>query len=164
MTIEREPGTFEHAVKVIMDHLGTDGVARFAEQNGWSVSLVEKWSLPTVDRCPNVHQALALDTAYIMAGGEGAPMHEAHEALLTREVGESVACRRALAATIAEASAEMGDATAAAIMLTQPGASPHQIHRAMREAEQALGAVGRLRRTIRRFLSTGGRVPGGAHQ
>ncbi len=162
MTIEREPGTFAHAVKAIMDHLGTDGVARFAAHNGWSVNLIEKWSHPTLERWPNVHQALALDTAYIMTGGEGAPMHEAHEAMLTREVGEGFACRRALAATIAEVSEEMGDATAAAIFLTQPGATPHQIKRAIRETEQALSALGRMRRAVRKFLSTGGQVPGGA--
>jgi hypothetical protein len=158
MTIERDPDTFDAAVTTITDLIGCDGAALAV---GKSASLVEKWSRPGTNRSPNVHQALALDAVYMMAGGTCAPMHDMHDRLLRREVGEGIACRRELAASIAEASEEMGDAIAAAVVLTQPNATYQQKQRAWREAEQALGAIGRLGRTVKRFLSTGGQVPGG---
>lgn len=167
MTIARDPLTFDAAVTIITDLIGCDGAARAV---GKSVSLIEKWSRPGTDRSPNVAQALALDVAYIMAGGTGAPMHEMHEALLTREVGDTIACRRALGEALAEASTEMGEAFAAAMPLFQPGASPQQRSRALRETEQAYGAVGRMLRRVKSFLptaargctSTIGQGPGGA--
>jgi hypothetical protein len=158
MTIERDPDTFYAAVKTITDLIGCDGAGLAV---GKSASLVEKWSRPDTNRSPNVHQALALDAAYMMAGGTCAPMHDMHDRLLRREVGEGVACRRELAASIAEANKEVGDALGAAVVLTQPDATFQQKQLAWRETEQALGAIGRLGRTLKKFLSTGGQVPGG---
>lgn len=159
MTVERDPDTFDAAVTTIINLIGTDSAARAV---GKSVSLVEKWSRPRTNRSPDVHQALALDAAYMMAGGTCAPMHDMHDLLLRRDVGEGVACRRALATSIAEVSEEIGDAVAAAVLLTQPNATFQQKQRAWRETEQAFAAVGRLGRAVKKFLSTGGQAPGGA--
>lgn len=168
MTKLRAPLTHANAVTTIADLIGYCAAAQAVGLR--SDRQIYYWADPDSDRCPNVAQAVALDAAYIAAGGAGAPMRDAHEAMLSAIAGEDIACQRALGEALAEASEEMGDALAAAVPLIQPGASPHQRSRALRETEQAFGAVGRMLRRVKSFLPTAargctssiGQGPGGA--
>lgn len=155
MTKLRNALTHANAVTTIADFIGYGAAA---EAVGFkSDRQIYYWADPDSPRCPNVDQAVALDAAYIAAGGIAAPMRDAHEAMLSAASGEDIACQRALAEALAEASSEMGDAIAAAMPLIQPGASAHQKSRALREAEQAHGAVGRVLRRVKSFLSPAAR-------
>lgn len=155
MTKLREPLTHANAVALIIDHIGATSAAHAVGLR--TERQIHYWADQDSGRSPNVAQAVALDAAYIAAGGIGAPMRDAHEAMLSAASGEDIACQRALGEALAEASEEMGDALAAAVPLIQPGASRHQISRALREAEQAHGAVGRMLRRVKSFLPTAAR-------
>ena len=72
---QRHPGTFEDGVARIV---GALGAARAGAVVGKSGRLVYAWGDPDSDLRPSVHQALALDTAYVEAGLGAAPIYRAY--------------------------------------------------------------------------------------
>ena len=71
MSKARKPWTFEDAVHVAVGDLLLPGVA---DAVGKSASLVYKWGDPDIDCLPTLNQALAIDTAYVLAGHGEAPL------------------------------------------------------------------------------------------
>lgn len=145
----RIPRSLAHAMTRIVAGIGEDEAARLA---GRSRHAIRAWTNPDRGACPSIAQAIALDAAFQAAGGDGAPLREAYDAQLEISVTRLTACHRDLAAELATAAGECGNAIAAAAPLTQPGFTPNHASRALLEIDDAENALGRLRRRIHGFL------------
>jgi len=153
MTKVRAPLTFSLAVTTAVGLIGWDHAAKITRRSKravryWSES--DKASMPTLD------QAIALDRAFIEAGGGFAPILESYARQLDVELSNTLACRAALADDIAQASLETADAISSSIHVMQHGASPTEIHHAIKETEEASGAVIRLLSRLKSFLPGNG--------
>jgi hypothetical protein len=152
VTLARTPLTFADAMTRVA------GVLTFARCRSIvhrSDRAVRSWSEPASGKSPTVVQAFALDTAYRLAGGEGAPFAEALAHQVDTAVAQQTACQRELAAEIQALAKESGEAIAASIVITMPNPSPRDTHRALVEAEQAHQSSGRLLRRLSSFLPRG---------
>ena len=165
MTKPRIPDSFPDAMGKVLAQLGRE---RAAAVVGKSVSTVYEWAKEDTPTLPSLMEALALDTAHRLAGGEDAPFRDAFSHQLDIEVDQQDACRRALISDSVEFIGEAGDLQAALFIAVQPGASPLDLHRALVEVTQVEGVVRRIRRRLPRFLrpamSTGPGNAGGTHQ
>lgn len=164
MTLPRTPDTSAHAVLRIAGTIGYDNAAHIV---GRKAACIRDWTNEATPSCPSFAQAIALDSAYIAAGGETAPLRDAYQAQLDVIVAERTACTRALSAEMATVAREYGDLFAAGLAVCQPGHSPNDVQRALLEADQAEGALAAFKRRLFSFLSTGaGPVgkAGGSHQ
>lgn len=165
MTKPRIPDSFPDAMCKVLAQLGRE---RAAAVVGKSESAVYEWSNPNSGTLPSLLEALALDTAHRLAGGEDAPFRDAFSHQLNIEVDQQDACRRELIRDSVEFIGEASDLQAALFIAVQPGASPLDLHRALVEATQVGGVVARIRRRLPRFLrpamSTGPGNAGGTHQ
>lgn len=94
------------------------------------------WSEPGCDTTPTIRQALRLDAAYRLAGGAGAPFLDAYRHKLEAAIGQQAACSIALAEEAGRVALEVGEAVAASIAITLPGASPRDIDRALADVRQ----------------------------
>ncbi|WP_294319672.1 hypothetical protein [uncultured Sphingomonas sp.] len=162
MTLPRTPKTSFHAVQRIAEFFG--GTKAAAPILGVKYRRLHDWTYQETASCPSFAQAIALDIAYRAAGGEGAPLFEAYASHLDLSFNELTACHAALAADLAEASREFGDAWAAATALIVPGHSPNAVQHALIELDQAETLFVRLRRRISSFVRPGTvpGLPGGA--
>lgn len=163
MTKPRVPHTYAEAMTRIAGVVTFKRCARIVRR---SDRLVRKWSEDGNVATPTLAQAEALDLAYIAAGGDGAPFADTLRHRLGLAVDDALASQRELAASIARAAKETGEAFAFAIPITQSNASPRDIHRACAEVEEARLSLRALGRSLARFLplgigSTGN--TGGAH-
>jgi len=122
---------------------------------GRSERLVRKWSHPLAKAHPTVAQGVALDAAFVEAGGECAPISDTYLQLLDREVSERVANRLALTVAVATAAKESGEAIAAALAVTHPGAGPREVHRAETEIEEAQSSMAVVGRHLSNFHTHG---------
>ena len=165
MTKPRIPDSFPDAMGKVLAQLGRE---RAAAVVGKSVSTVYEWAKEDTPTLPSLMEALALDTAHRLAGGEDAPFRDAFSHQLDIEVDQQDACRRALIDDSVEFIGEAGDLQAALFIAVQPGASPLDLHRALVEVTQVEGVVRRIRRRLPRFLRpamlTGPGNAGGTHQ
>jgi hypothetical protein len=152
VTKPRIPHTWHDAVARIVGRL-TAEVA--AEAVGKSAGLVREWSDPARGKLPSLDQALALSAAYAAAGGDDAPFVDAFAFQLDLSIAGVDPCRRALAAEIGALASELGDTIASALRLTDPTASPRDVHRASAEAQQCDAALDRLQRRIATFFPIG---------
>lgn len=119
MTKAREPSTFEDAILRIVDRIGW---AAAADAVGKGERVVRNWSDPDMDRQPSIEDALALDKAYRSAGGgDPPPMLAVYLTLIDRHQAP-VADAAEIAAATGAAAKEMGEAIAAAVAASQPGA------------------------------------------
>lgn len=165
MTKPRIPDSFADAMVKILAQIKGEGAAAAV---GKAVSTVYEWSNPNSDTLPSLLEALALDTAHRLAGGEGAPFCDAFSHQLGIKVKQEDACRRQLVADSIDFVREAGELTSALFGASQPGASPLDHHRALVEAQQVDGILRRIRRRLPNFLrpamSTGPGNAGGTHQ
>ena len=165
MTKPRIPDSFPDAMGKVLAQLGRE---RAAAVVGKSVSTVYEWAKEDTATLPSLLEALALDTAHRLAGGEDAPFRDAFSHQLDGKVDQQDACRRALISDSVEFIGEASDLQAALFIAAQPGASPLDLHRALVEATQVSGVVARIRRRLPNFLrpamSTGPGNAGGTHQ
>lgn len=157
MTKVRAPLTFSLAITTVVGLIGWEQAARITRRSKravryWSES--DKASMPTLD------QAIALDRAFIEAGETFAPILESYARQLDIALSNTLACRAALADDIAQASLETADAISSSIHAMQHGASPTQIHHAIKETEEASGAVIRLLTRLKSFLPGNGAAHG----
>ena len=152
MTQRRIPHSFADAMIQVAARLGWDGAGRAVDRRE---RLLRRWSEPHDPRWPSLPQALALDAAFCADGGEEPPFLTAFAHLLQVERDRSDTCFRALIADVATVATETGEAVAFSLAVAQPGASPHEYHRAMVEARQAHSATGRLLRRLHSFLPLG---------
>lgn len=130
----RTPLTFSRAITTIAGTIGWQEAARVTRR---AVRTVRHWSESDRHGTPTLDQAIALDRAFIQAGGGYAPILQSYARQLDVAMVDPVACRSALADDIALASRETGDAIGHCIAALRPGASTAEIHRAIVETEEA---------------------------
>ena len=149
MTKPRASLSFALAITSVVGLIGWTDAARITRR---AVRSVRHWSDGDRNITPNLAQAIALDRAFIEAGGGYAPILESYARQLDVTLSASSACRAALGDDIAAFSRETADAIGASIQVIQPGASPTTVHRAIAETEEAGAKVARLLGRLRSFL------------
>lgn len=138
MTKSREPTTFEDAILRIVDRIGW---AAAADVVGKGERVVRNWSDPDMDREPTMTEALALDAAYLAAGGGNPPpMASVYMARLERAAA-APSCSQEIALATAVAAKETGEAIAASVAASQPGACSKTRIVADKELGEAIDAL-----------------------
>ncbi|HEX8402261.1 MAG TPA: hypothetical protein VF628_11220 [Allosphingosinicella sp.] len=141
MTKVRPPLTFELALTRVAGLLGWD---RSAEILGVAERTVRDWSdpdtVPLAGRALCVEDCIHLDVAYRAAGGDGAPLLSCYALLFETELTTS-ADNGALVRHIARAAKETGEALAASVLASAPGATAADRELARREGEEAIGCI-----------------------
>lgn len=153
MTKVRAPLTFSLAITTAVGLIGWDIAAKITRRSKravryWSES--DKASLPTLD------QAIALDRAFIAHGGGFAPILESYARQLNVALVGTHACRAGLAHDIARATQEAADAISSSVHVTLPEPSQAEIYHAIKETEEASGAMNRLLTRLKTFLPVNG--------
>jgi len=165
MTKARTPDSFADAMIKVIAQVGAAAAAKAVDR---AERTIYEWANPDSDTLPTLTQALALDTAHRLAGGEDAPFRDAFSQQLDIEVQQQDACRLTLVTDSIELIRETSELHAALFTAAQPGASLRDHHRALVEAQQVDGVLRRIRRRLPNFLrpamSTGPRNAGGTHQ
>lgn len=165
MTKARTPDTFADAMTTVMAVIGAAAAAKAVDR---ADRTIYEWANPDSETLPTLMQALALDTAYRLAGGEDAPFRDAFIQQLDVAIDQQDACRRALVGDSIDFIREASELHAALFTAAQPGASPRDHHRALVEAQQVDGVLRRIRRRLPNFLRpampTGPGNAGGTHQ
>ncbi len=179
MTKRRVPDTFQEAMTKVLAQIGADEAARVMTEleavhrtkkrhGPYKARSMHEWSDPDTGTLPTLLQALALDTAHRLAGGEDAPFRDAFTQQLDIKVEQEDACRRQLVADSLQFIRESADLQGALFTAAQPGASPLDHHRALVEAQEVESVLRRIRRRLPGFLrpvtSTGPGNAGGSHQ
>lgn len=149
MTKARAPMTFSLAITRVAGLIGWEEAARLTDRSERTVRL---WSESDNGPLPTLDQAIALDLAYIEAGGGEAPIVESYARQLDVALANAFACQRTLSEDVAEAARESGEAIACSLRVTQPGAKTSDIYLAIAETEQASGACIRLLARLKSFL------------
>lgn len=152
MTKPRPPLSFSQAITRVVGIVGVDEAARVVNR---SVSLVQKWTDRDSGKAPNLHQSLALDTAFRVGGGDGAPILESYTLQMDVALADRFADSFAIARCLASLSQEHGEAIGAALHAIQPGAPAGAIHRAIAESEQSVSAAIQLVALLKSFLTSG---------
>ncbi|WP_156680048.1 hypothetical protein [Sphingomonas profundi] len=138
MTKLRAPLSFDLAITRIAGLLGWDGAASVV---GQAERTVRNWSDPdTTARIP-LEDALRLDAAYRAAGGQAAPLLECYQLRLDIATAAARGDQAELLAATAMVAKESGEAIAAIIRASQPGATADERARARLEGEEAVGAI-----------------------
>jgi hypothetical protein len=161
MTKLRPPCSPELALTRIAGVIGWRRVAEIARHGERAV---RKWSDP--DCQPNAADKITLeiahrlDLAYRAAGGEGAPMLQCYALRLETEMAELPGAE--LAQSVAVTAKEAGDAIAAGILASRPGATVADLAVAEREIEEMVSAGTNTLATLRAGRKGGVSTPGGA--
>lgn len=137
MTKVRPPVSFYDAITRIAGRIGWDGCASAA---GKAERTVRNWSDPDTGAVPSIEDAFRLDAAYRAAGGGDAPIMSVYALRLDREIAQ-LADAEDLAAATAAVAKEGGEAMAALVMASQPGAGERERLVAIKETEEAIGAL-----------------------
>ncbi len=153
MTKVRAPLTFSLAVMTVMGLIGPEEAQRVTDR---SASLLRFWSDSEHPNLPSLDKAIALDRAFLEAGGGFAPILESYARQLDVSLMKSAACRVALGDDIAAAVREMADAVGSSLQVMHAGASPQVIHHAAAEVEEALKMLTILLARIQSFLPGNG--------
>jgi hypothetical protein len=153
MTKARAPLSFSLAITTVCGRIGWKTAAAVT---GRSIRTVRHWSESDRHGAPTLDQAIALDRAYVEAGGDFAPILASYSLQLDVAMVDPVACRTALAEDLALASRETGDAFGHCIAALQPGASPATIYRAIAETEEADALFPRLLGRLKALLPGNG--------
>jgi hypothetical protein len=149
----RAPLSFSLAITTVAGQIGWRPAAAATRR---AVRTVRHWSESDRHGTPTLDQAIALDRAFIEAGGGYAPILESYVRQLDVAMTNAVACRVALAEDIAMASRETGDALGHCIAALQPGASPTTIYRAIAETEEVDALFPRLLGRLKALLPGNG--------
>lgn len=156
MTKLRDPLSFGLAIRTVADAIGNKRAAVIV---GRAVRTVQHWSESDRLGTPSLDQAIALDRAFIAAGGGYAPILESYARQLQSDLPDQAACRAELAHDVALASREAGDAISHCIEALQPGASPATINRAIAETEEVDALMPRLLGRLKALLPGNGIGP-----
>lgn len=144
MTKARAPASFEDAVIRVVDRIGWSAAAAAV---GWGEKVVRNMSDPDLDRLPTLKEAIALDAAFLAAGGGEPPLMAVYQQMLDRSVSPPSGTAELLTAT-AKMAQETGEAVAFAVQAAQPGASDFDRQRALRELDEAAEAIAVTRRRL----------------
>lgn len=134
MTKPRNPLCFSAAVMDIIDRIGLNAAK---SATGRGERMVGYWSESDMPALPNLDQAVALDRAFMAAGGTYPPLLQHYARQLDAVMIPATACTAALAADVAAISRETAEAIADALAVMQPGATPAVIDHAIAEATEA---------------------------
>ncbi|WJS98226.1 hypothetical protein [Novosphingobium humi] len=137
MTKIRQPLTPYRALCRIEEVLGWDGIATVIEKNVWHC---RKMSDPDTGREISLRDAARLDAAYQRAGGIGAPLREAFDALLTSLSDQEVDPADLLTAS-SRAAKEAGEAVSAALDAARREGCPVARRVAVKEAEEGIASL-----------------------
>lgn len=138
MTKLRPPMSFEQAMNRIAGLLGWDGMAAAL---GLTESACRKKGDPDCPGSLTYEEALALDTAYDAAGGEGFPLHDAYALRLRLSIEQRAACERDLVRAVGKVAKETGEAVDALLAASDSRADRFTRETAAREAEEAIQAL-----------------------
>ncbi|HWJ69150.1 MAG TPA: hypothetical protein VNS79_03760 [Sphingobium sp.] len=141
--------TFSLAITRIAGLIGWEEAARATDRSERTVRL---WSEGDAGTLPSLDQAMALDRAYLAAGGGEALILESYARQIDVAMAAALACQRSLSDEIAETARESAEAIASSIRVTQPGATATAIYHAIAETEEASGACTRLLARLKSFL------------
>lgn len=153
MTKVRAPLSFSLAITTAVGVIGWDQAAKITRR---SKRAVRYWSESDQGGLPTLDQAMALDKAFMAAGGGFAPILESYARQLDISLLDTLACREALADDIAQATQESAGAISSSIHVTLPGSTPTEIYHAIKETEEASGAMNRLLTRLKSFLPGNG--------
>lgn len=142
MTKLRAPLSFEQALARIAGQLD-GGFQAMGTLTARSPRLVRAWGDPDRREQIPLDCAITLDLAYVEAGGEGAPLHEAYTHQLEQAALLKWAAGRELARHAAMVMKECGEAGSALVLATQPGACDRVKAQAARELAEALEVIKR---------------------
>ena len=153
MTKLRDPLTFAAAITGVLAHIGKKEASRVTKRAGRTL---DHWSDSTNKGLPALDKAVALDRAFLDAGGGYAPILESYARQLGVVIVDPANARDALADSIAGLSRETGEAVSHCIMALQPGASAADIRRAIAETEEADDMFPRLLGLLKSLLPGNG--------
>ncbi len=153
MTKTRAPLSFSLAITTVAGVIGWQTAARITRR---SVRTIRHWSESDRHGAPTLDQAIALDRAYVAAGGAMAPILASYMLQMDVAAVDPVACRTALAEDIALLSRETGDAISHCIQALQPGSTPAEIYRAIAETQEADAVIPRLLGRLKALLPGNG--------
>lgn len=153
MTKNRAPLSFSLAITTVAGVIGWQTAARITRR---SVRTIRHWSESDRHGAPTLDQAIALDRAYVAAGGAMAPILASYMLQMDVAAVDPVACRTALAEDIALLSRETGDAISHCIQALQPGSTPAEIYRAIAETQEADAVIPRLLGRLKALLPGNG--------
>lgn len=144
MTKPRAPLSFEQALARIAGQIdgGFDAMGAIVHR---SASTVRAWGDPARREEIPLPAACALDLAFVEAGGDGAPLHEAYTHQLEQAALRQWAAGRELARHAALVIQECGEAGAALMLATQPGACPSV---KLKTANEVVEAIDTLKRVL----------------
>ncbi len=135
MTKPRAPLSVEQALARIAGLIGYDSMSTVT---GRCPGHIRAWGDPDRDDQIPLDKAIALDCAYISAGGDDAPLYAAYTHKLELAALERFACGIQLARHAADVIRECGEAGAALVLAAQPGACDKTRANAEREVTEAL--------------------------
>lgn len=151
MTKPRDPVSFSMAITTVAGLIGWEEAARIT---GRATRTVQHWSESDNNGTPTLQQALALDHAFITAGGAYAPIADSFSRQIEIAMADADACRIALADDFALFTREAGDAIGRCAQALVPGATPAVILAAILETEEADAAIPRLLGRLKALLSS----------
>lgn len=146
MTKQRDALTFENALARIAGRIGWGEVARICKVKERAA---RNWSDPDTSSAVRLEQALALDLAFLAAGGKGPPLLYCYADRLEIALLDVAVDRHELVAGVAVAARENGEALAASLAAARPGASRADFAIAEREIEEAITAKKTILTSIR---------------
>ncbi len=141
MTKARDPQTMEDAILRIVDRIGW---AAAADVVGKGERVVRNWSDPDFDRRPDFEECIALDRAFMTAGGDAPPLWTVMGSRLDRAMAPP-ADSAAIALATGIAAKETGEAIAAGVAAAQPGASQKVRVVAEQELDEAISSLQSLK-------------------
>lgn len=140
MTKARAPLSIDAALARIAGHL-PNGFPEMAAVAKREVRTVRNWSDPDTPESVPVECAIALDLAYIAAGGTGAPIFEAYAHQLEIAAATHFADQQQLLRHAQAVAKETGEANSAIIGAAQPSATEADRRAALTEIEEAIGVL-----------------------
>lgn len=147
MTKHRPPLSFDAAMARIAGHL-PKGWADMASATGHSQGHLRNCGDSGKRERLSIEDALALDLAYMAAGGIGAPVHEAYTVQLHAAFAHRFATALELANLTAEVIKESGEAHASLVLASRPDATPRDRASSLKEVEEALVSLTRARQYL----------------
>lgn len=149
MTKQRAPLTIDAALTRIAAQL-PGSWDEMAEITGRRRGTVRSWADPDRREQIPLRDAALLDEAYCAAGGTGAPLHAWYAARLHKCGALTPPSQAARLSQIAAAIRECAEATAAMLEAAQPGAGHQAQAVALRELDEAIAELHRLRPSFER--------------
>ena len=134
MTKEREPGSMEDALLRVLGKLGMECACAATGRHDHYLRAVSDPDKPTQHL--TVPDMLALDKAYIAAGGPGAPLWETAGRMLKARLGAEFSDAAAIGRVGQELAKEGGEAIAAMFGMAQPDADLKALKEGLRDLEE----------------------------